>query len=362
MNPITMIPGPVSVPHAIYDLLARNDGAGKYEHELFPLYYDTGKLLAKCMGTNNDVVIMTGEGMLALWAGLKSCLKSGDKVLAISTGVFGEGIGQMAAGLGCEVKTISQPFNTTINNLAEIEKTIAEFKPHMITAVHCETPSGTLNPLDGIGMLKNKYAVPLFYVDAVSSLGGAPVHMDDWHIDLLLGAPQKCLSAPPSLCFLGVSQNAWDIAKDINYQGYDSLYPWKDLQKIGYFPYTPYWEGIGALNQATKNILEEGLESVFARHEEVAKLCRDGLQNIGIKLWVDEQAIASPTVTTAHIPDNFTWNNFQQILQKQGLIVGGGIGALDGKIFRLGHMGQQAKPELIRQALKIIEQTLNCKI
>ncbi len=354
----SMIPGPVQVPSSIYNILSNDYGSGKYEHELFPLYFETGKLLAQCMSTSNDVVIMSGEGMLALWAGLKSCLKPGDKVLAIANGIFGEGIGQMAASLGCQVKTLTYPFNTTLNELNDVEAAIADFKPHMITAVHCETPSGTLNPLHGLGALKKKYAVPLFYVDAISSIGGAPVLMDDWNIDLLLGAPQKCLSAPPSLCFLGLSPMAWDVICKVNYQGYDALSPWNNLINLGYFPYTPYWEAIAALNQAAKNLLTEGLENVFERHSQVADLCRKSLKNLGIQLWAAEDATASPTVTTAHIPNGHSWQSWQQSLQKQGLIVGGGLGELHGKVFRIGHMGIQAEKKLVQQALKIIEKNI----
>ncbi len=357
-TPIPMIPGPVRVPNYIREVLARDYGSGQYEEDFLPLYQSTSLLLAQCMGTQHDVVIMTGEGMLALWAGLKSCLKPKDRVLAISTGVFGEGIGQMAAGLGCDVRTISYPFNSTVNNLEEIEAAIADFKPHMITAVHCETPSGTLNPLDGIGQLKKKYDVPLFYVDAVSSLGGTPVLMDDWHIDLLLGASQKCFSAPPNLCFLGISPKAWEIINHVNYQGYDALQPWQNVQSDGICPYTPYWGGVAALHTSIQYLLEEGLDNVFARHNAAAQCCRHGLQQLGIKLWADTNAIPSPTVTTAHIPPSFTWETWQKALQDYGLIVGYGFGPLAGKVFRLGHMGSQAKLTLINQALEIIKKNL----
>ncbi len=126
------------------------------------------------MNTRNDVVIMTGEGMLALWSGLKSCLAPGDRVLSLVTGVFGDGIGDMAASLGCEVRKVTFAFNETIHEMDRVEAAVREFRPHMITAVHCETPSGTLNPIEGLGDLKRQYGVPLLYVDAVASLGGPP--------------------------------------------------------------------------------------------------------------------------------------------------------------------------------------------
>ncbi len=357
-NKIAMIPGPVQVPNFVLQELAHDHDLGQYEEDFLPLYHETGKLLAKCMGTDKPAVIMTGEGMLALWAGLKSCLKAKDRVLSIATGIFGEGIGHMAASLGCDVQTISYPFNATVGDLAEIEAAIANFKPHMITAVHCETPSGTLNPLDGIGILKKKYEVPLFYVDAVSSLGGTPVLMDQWNIDILLGGSQKCFSCPPNLCFLGLSDTAWDIINSVQYQGYEALMPWQNVQNAKCCPYTPYWGGVAALNASIKHLLDEGLENVFARHEKVAQACRQGLMDLGLHLWPDVNAIPSPTVTTAHIPQGFTWEMWQKKLLANGLTVGCGFAALEGKIFRLGHMGSQANFETLQKTLNIIEKNL----
>ncbi len=357
-NKISMIPGPVQVPDFVLEVIAKNHGLGQFEEDFLPLYHDTSKLLAQCMGTKHYPVIMTGEGMLALWAGLKNCLRANDKVLAIATGIFGKGIGQMAASLGCEVRVIDYPFNASVGDLAKIEATIADFKPHMITAVHCETPSGTLNPLHGIGALKHKYAVPLFYVDAVSSLGGTPVCMDNWHIDILLGASQKCFSCPPNLSFLGLSPMAWEVINTVKYQGYDALVPWQNVQESKCCPYTPYWSGVAALNASLQSLFKEGLEHVFSRHEDVAQLCRKKLQELGVTLWADPMAIPAPTVTTAHIPQGFTSETWYETLLSHGLCVGNGFDVLEGKIFRLGHMGSQANLETMEKTLKIIEKAL----
>ncbi len=355
--PIPMVPGPVTVPMFVRDALACDYGSGSMEKDFIALYHATGQCLAQCMGTRHDVVIMTGEAMLALWAGLKSCLAPKDRVLSIVTGVFGEGIGQMAASFGCEVRTLRYAFDTTVGDLTAIEAAIAEFKPHMITAVHCETPSGTLNPLEGIGALKRRYNVPLFYVDAVASLGGVPVRMDAWEVDILLGGPQKCLSAPPNICFLGVSSTAWDCILQRGYEGYDALLPWRTVYKNG-CPYTPYWHGIAALYASLQNIMHEGLEHVYARHERAAIMCREGIQKLGCSLWPVPLAVPSPTVTAAYIPQDFTWQQWQQNLREQGLVVGGSFGPMTNKVFRLGHMGSQAHSALVEQALRVMEKVL----
>ncbi len=358
-TPISMIPGPTQVPSFVREVLSRD--YGQNEEDFLPLYTATNTLLARIMGTKQSVITMTGEGMLALWAGLKSCLLPKERVLAIETGVFGQGIGQMAAGLGCEVRYVSLEYNETISSptaLSRIEEIIAEFKPEMITVVHCETPSGTLNPMEALGKLKHKYNVPLLYVDVVSSLGGVPVCMDEWHIDILLGGSQKCFSAPPNISIMGISAAAWEKAERVAYAGYDAILPWKDVLAQRLCPYTPYMHGVAALHVSLAALLQEGLTTVFARHEEAAKRCRDGVQELGLKLWVAPDSVSSPTVTAVYIPKEYTWQEWQKALYEQGLMVGGSFGPMQGKVFRLGHMGSQAHVSLVEQALASMAKVL----
>ncbi len=362
---IPMIPGPVSVHPKVLEALAHDYGSGQVEEDFLPLYATTSKKIATLMGTQNDVVLMTGEGMLALWGALKSCLAAGDTIVSVGTGVFGDGIGEMAASFGCTVKAISLPYDTTIGmheSLNQIEEAIRQCRPKMITAVHCETPSGTLNPLEELGAIKKRLNVPLFYVDAVSSVGGAPVQADAWNVDLLLAGSQKCLSAPPSMSMIGVSPTAWDIMAQRNYQGYDAILPFRTVQQDKRCPYTPYWHGVAALDAAADVLLTEGLQNVFARHEAIAQQCRTGLARLGIAPFPVKEAIQSPTVTAAMVPSNIPWKDWQKKLKQQGLIVTGSFGPMANKVFRLGHMGTQANPELMAKALTAIEAALHMDI
>jgi aspartate aminotransferase-like enzyme len=292
--------------------------------------------------------------MLALWSALKSCLVPGDRVLAVATGVFGYGIGEMAQSIGADVKTVGFSYDETINDMARIEAAIADFRPRMITAVHCETPSGTLNPLEELGRLKNAYRVPLFYVDTVAAAGGVPVLADDWHIDLCLGGSQKCLSAPPDVAFLSVSPRAWEIVDAVGYVGYDALKPFQTAVKSRFFPYTPSWQGVAALNTAAGMLLDEGLENSFNRHDAVSRFCRRRLVEMGIDLFPVSGAIPSPTVTAAMIPQGFSWETWDRRLREEGLAVAGSYGPLAEKVFRLGHMGVQADMGLMERALDAI--------
>jgi aspartate aminotransferase-like enzyme len=273
--------------------------------------------------------------------------------------VFGDGIGDMAASLGCEVRKISLPFNESMIDLNRLEEAARAFAPKMITAVHCETPSGTINPLHELGRLKKDLGIPLLYVDAVASVGGMPVEADKCHVDLLLGAPQKCLSAPPSLCFMAVSEAAWEIAEKVQYQGYDALLPFKAMrQEQGLNPYTPYWHGLAALNAAAGLLLDEGLKQVYQRHERVARQCREGLARLNIALWPAANAILSPTVTAAMVPSFLPWEEWYKRLRDRGLGITGSFGPMQEKVFRLGHMGSQADEVLMDKALAVIEDAL----
>jgi len=279
--PIPMVPGPVKAHPDVLEAYRVDYGSADLEKEYVELYTRTETNLKRILNTRSTVVIQSGEGMLALWGALKSCIKPGDRVLAIATGIFGHGIGDMAAAVGAEVRKVGLPDNATLSDLSECERAISEFKPKMITVVHCETPSGTLNRIDGLGRLKKKHGVPLLYVDAVSSIGGAPVLPDDWHIDLCLGGAQKCLSALPDTCFLCVSDRAWEVVEKVNYVGYDAIKPFRSAVADHYFPYTPNWQGTAGLNAGAEAVLKEGLETCFKRHADVSAVCREGLREIG---------------------------------------------------------------------------------
>lgn len=351
---IPMVPGPVSVPQRVLEALNFDYASPDLEYEYVELYNQVESNLQQLMGTGNKIALMTGEGMIALWGALKSTLKPGDRVLTVGTGVFGYGIGEMAKACGAEVRTVGTGYDETIGDLSEIEKAIIQFHPKMITTVHCETPSGTLNPLAELGALKQRLDVPLFYVDAVASIGGCPVLGDDWHIDLLLGGTQKAVSAPPNMSFLSVSDTAWDIIKQVNYPGYDALLPFLNAREIFYFPYTMYWQGTAALKVATDIILEEGLDAVFARHEENAVYTRDQMAALGYELYPRPGAVNAPTVSAFKVPANNPWKSFNADLLARGLGVGGSYGPLADKVFRVGHMGSQSRRDLIDKALQVL--------
>lgn len=355
-------PGPVTIHEKVAKAMYEDFAPPRFGMEYTELYMDLAKKVQGMIKTENEVIFPTGEAMLGLWGALKSCLKTGDKVLTIGTGVFGDGFADMATSLGCIVEKVSLPYNSTINAeaLGIIDEAIARVNPVMMTAVHCETPSGTLNPLEELGKLKKDRNIPLFVVDAVASIGGAPIATDLWNCDILLGGSQKCLSCPPFMTIMAISDTAWQYMQKINHLGYDAILPFHNAHKNpAKFPYTPCWMGVKGLHAAMDLILEEGIEKTYKRHYDVATHCRHGLAELDIPLWTAANAVNSPTVTAAIIPPNFTFDEWKQALAKKGLYVGGSFGPMQGKVFRLGHMGTQADKIRMQSALEVIKQVID---
>ena len=354
--PIPLVPGPVSVPEAVRAAYQIDYGSSDLEDEFFALYEECERGLQQILETSNSVTIHTGEGMLALWGALKSVLQPGNRVLAVATGLFGYGIGDMARSLGMQVETVGFGFDG-IADPDEVRAAARRFRPHLMTAVHCETPSGTLNPLGPLGAIAREVDA-LFYVDFVASAGGAPVAVDGNQIDLGLLGSQKVLSLPADLAMVSVSDRAWARAQAVNYQGYDALLPWRDAMPTRYMPYTHNWAALAGLRVAVEGLLAEGMATGYARHEFVAAHCRRRLRNLGIHLWPAADDFAAPTVTCAKLPTGWTWERFDGALRQHGMAVGGNYGPLAGKTFRIGHMGAQADLALVDRGMDVIAAVL----
>jgi aspartate aminotransferase-like enzyme len=295
--------------------------------------------------------------MSILWASLKCTLRRGDRLLAVASGLFGEGFSDMARAMGVEAETVSFPYDE-VPDPQRVRDAVRSFHPRVVTAVHCETPSGTINPyLREIGEIAHKGGA-LFVVDFVSSAGGTPLNVDGSFIDIGLWGSQKVLSLTPSLSISTVSERAWDIIREVNYTGYEAYLPWREVPQKRYMPYTHDWQGMEALNRSLSFILEEGLDETCARHARAATLCRRRGQDIGLKLFPKDESFSSPTVTAFYVPKGWTWEAFNAELRKYGLAVGGNYGPLTGKVFRIGHMGSQADVKLVERGMKVIEEVL----
>ncbi|MBQ7558877.1 MAG: alanine--glyoxylate aminotransferase family protein [Synergistaceae bacterium] len=354
---IGLVPGPVSVPEEIRSVWKNDFASPDLEDEFFNLYRENQLSAQKILHTKNDIIITSGEAMSILWASLKCTLKAGEKILTVSSGLFGEGFAEMAGTFGAAAEICSFDYDD-VPEPQKIYEHARKFKPKVITAVHCETPSGTITPcLAEIGKIAHEVGA-LFVVDFVSSAGGVPLDVDKFEIDIGLWGSQKVLSLTPSLSISTISQRAWEVIESVNYSGYEAYKDWRGVPEKKFTPYTHDWHAMKALNISLSKIINEGIENIFARHERAAKLCRDMGRSMGLKLFPKDEKFSSPTVTAFYVPEKFTWKNFNALLREKGLAVGGNYGSLAEKVFRIGHMGSQADNKLVERGMNIIRSVL----
>lgn len=354
---VPLVPGPVRVPEKFREAYMTDYGSSDLEKDFYDLLKDNQKLLKKVLKTDNSITIQSGEAMLVLWGALKSTIRPGDRVLALSNGLFGHGLGEMAQSLGAEVRYLEADEGKFVDKEI-LSGELGTFRPYMVTAVHCETPSGLLNPIGEIAPIVSQSGA-LFCVDFVASAGGADLRVDEWGIDLGLLGSQKCLSLLPDLSVLTVSDDAWEAAERVNYAGYDAVLPWRDAEEKQEMPCTHNWHANAAMNLSLRAILEEGLENSFRRHKEVSVYCHSRISSMGLDLYAREKALASPTVTAVRMPSGWTWEKLDGSLREEGMAVGGSYGDLAGKVFRIGHMGSQADMELVKNGMDILETVLS---
>ena len=354
---IGLIPGPVSVPESIRRAWSADYGSSDLEPEFFELYRQNQTLTQKLLHTQNDIVITSGEAMSILWAALKCTLKPGEKMLAVSSGLFGAGFADMARAFGVCAEVCEFPYDD-VPDPQKVFDCAKRFRPKVITAVHCETPSGTLTPcLAELGSIAREIGA-LFVVDFVSSAGGAELDVDSCGIDIGLLGSQKVLSMTSSLSISSISQRAWEVIEYVNYSGYEAYKDWRKVPEEHYMPYSHDWHSMKALNLSLNALMTEGISQVKARHKRAAELCRNMGRSMGLRLFPKSEDICSPTVTAFYVPERITWPEFDSALREKGLAVGGNYGVLAGKVFRVGHMGSQADCELVREGMRIIREVI----
>jgi aspartate aminotransferase-like enzyme len=367
LSGLNLVPGPTLVPEKIREIYSRQWPSPDLDPDFAQTYKRAASALGQLLGLKpnscltpedpGQVVIMSGEGMVALWAAVKSMIRPGDRVLAIDNGIFGRGIGEMAASCGAEVEFLSADYSQA-PDLPRLSELVESFQPTMVTAVHCETPTGLLNPLGEIAVaLRANGWKGIFCVDAVASIGATPVKVEEWEIDICLGGSQKVLSCPPDTSFLYVSQRAWKAAQRCGYQGYDALLPFHKAALTGYFPYTHNWAGVEALATAAETILAQGIEHSYERHAECSRITVEIALELGLDLY-PEEALSSPTVTALRVPEDADWDTLNRILIQRGVHFGGSYGHLAGKVFRIGHMGSQADVRLVKKAMDELGEAL----
>lgn len=360
---VTMSAGPNSIHDRVRQAYARQV-LYHYDPDFHALFDDTTDKLKQVYQTSGDVVIMQGEAVLGLEAASACTVRPGDKCLNLVSGVFGAGYARYFKRYSGQAPLeIKAPYNESIDP-ADVERVLKEEGDiHAVAVVHSETPSGTLNPVKEICALAQEYGA-LTIVDAVSSFSGLPTPVDEWGVDICVAGPHKCLGAAPGSALMAVSDPAWEAMRAHPTplrKGYLSLLDWKEIwMEQRRFPFTVFVAQINAVNEALTMVLEEGLENRFERHAQAARMCRAGVQALGLELWPAREEIMSTCVTAFAAPEGFTP---QQIIahmrETYGLAITGSLKELAHKVVRIGHMGHMAQPMYVEMALAALERTLH---
>jgi alanine-glyoxylate transaminase/serine-glyoxylate transaminase/serine-pyruvate transaminase len=351
-----MIPGPVDVEDEVLSEMASPVPA-HYGDAWMKVYRETIDRLKRVFQTENDLFIMGGPGSAALDASLGSLLATGEKVLIPSNGFFGRRLRAMAKGYGLEVVPLDFPPEQAISATAVKAHLQKERDIQAVAVVHHETSTGILNPLPEIATVTNKAGAPII-VDAVASLGGVPLPVDKWGIDLCVTVSNKCLAAPPGISLISVSQRAWEMIEskgNRSHGWYLNLQTWKQYatEWASWHPYptTMASNNVLALLASLKQLLAEGLETRYARTAKAAEMTREGLADMGFEMFV-EGSHASPLITAVKGRPDMSIAEMARFLRDEcGIMIGGGIDELAGKIFRVGHMGKAISPEYIEAFL-----------
>ena len=354
--------GPVSIHERVRMAYAR-PLLYHYDPDFLALFRETEDLLRQVYQTHGDVVIMQGEAVLGLEAASVCAVHPGDKCLNLVSGVFGAGYARYFRRYsGREPLTVEVPYNEAIDP-AQVEAVLRqEGDVRAIAVVHSETPSGTLNPIAEIAALAQDHGA-ITIVDAVSSLGGMPLAVDAWGVDICIAGPHKCIGAAPGSALMAIGARAWERIQthpDPLRGSYLSLLDWKERWMAqGRFPFTVFVAQIYGLHEALLMIVEQGLESRLELHSRAARMCRAGVRALGLELWPARESIASTCVTAVKTPPGIEIQALiEHMWRKDGVAIAGSIRELEGKLFRIGHMGYMARPEPVLIALAALERAL----
>ncbi len=350
---LLMTPGPTNVPEQVLEKM-KETVCHHRTREFETLFAELNEGLKYVFQTASPVLTFPSAGTGGLEAAIVNLFSPGDRVLAVSVGVFGDRFIEIGKIFGLQIDVVSIPWGRGVD-LEEIKAELkGEHKALILT--HNETSTGVTNPIKEIGEFM-KDRPQLFIVDAVSSLGGSEIRMDEWHIDVLIAASQKALMSPPGLSFIGVSENAWKEVERARLPHFywDFLKARVAMEKARpQNPYTPAVSLIGAANEAVKMIKAEGLENVFARHRSLAAYFRQETEKMGLPLYTDQHYL-SDTITAISTCDS---EDIKKRMEEQHrIIIAGGQGTLKGKIIRIGHMGMVSR-EMLDRTLEALQASL----
>lgn len=357
-------PGPTNIPDSV--LRAMDRPSIDFNDPEFVTVYDAAFAgVKRVLRTNQHLFMYNASGHGAWEASLTNLLSPGDTILVLESGYFSEEWAAMARGHGLEVQVVAADWRRGVD-IADVRKALAADTRHAIKAVcvvHNETATGMMIPLPDIRDAIDATGHPaLFLVDTISSLGSLEFRMDDWKVDCVVGGSQKGLMLPTGMSFTGVSDKALAAHKTAKLHRF--YFDWTMManrtQKsfIGTIPVNILY----GLRESIRLLDEEGLDNVTARHTRLAEATRRAVQvwagNNGPQLFCVTPGRYSDSVTAILMPDGYNGDALRKTIRERfNVSLGGGLGKLGGKIFRIGHLGDLNEPMLLG-ALTAIEMAL----
>lgn len=336
------IPGPTNIPDRILNRLStpliNHRGA-----EFDSLLEKCIKGLKKILRTENDVLLFPSSGSGTLESVIVNLFSPGDTIAVASMGVFSERVASIGERHGLNVIRIEKEWKDALK-AEDVKQLLNEDKENKIKAVcmpQNETATCVSNDIENIAKaMKSTEHPSLLIVDAISSLACMPLETDAWGIDVVISASQKGLMLPPGMGIVCLNDRAWDLAKESTmakwYWDYAAV---KAKMENGQFPYTPSTTLLFGLSEAIDIIEEEGLENVCDRHKTLATAVRAAIKDMGLELFA-ETGYESDAVTGVYLPEGIKQKELSALLSKKyNVIIGGGLQQLQGKIFRIGHLG-----------------------
>ncbi|MBF2022175.1 MAG: alanine--glyoxylate aminotransferase family protein [Hydrococcus sp. C42_A2020_068] len=353
-------PGPANVHPRVLAAMSLPT-LGHLDPRYLELMDEIQTLLRYTWQTDNPMTIsVSGTGSAAMEATLANVLEPGDVILVGIMGYFGYRLADMASRYGADVRKLTKAWGEVFS-LDELREGLETHRPTVLALVHAETSTGARQPLEGVGELCREFNC-LLLVDTVTSLGGVPLFLDKWGIDLAYSCSQKGLGCPPGLAPFSMSPRAWDKLQnrrspvanwylDMNllnrYWGSERIYHHTASSNMNY-----------GLREALRLAAEEGLEERWQRHQNNARLLWEGLADLGLVCHVREE-FRLPTLTTVRVPEGVDSKAVaRQLLTDYNIEIGLGLGELAGKVWRIGLMGYNSRRENVVLLLEALRKVL----
>lgn len=354
---LVAIPGPTPVVRSIQDEMGREIvafGDPSFVKDYKELLND----MMEIWDATGQVFVIAGTGTMSMEMAIANTVRTGDNILIVSHGFFGNRFIEICERRGINVDVIQSEWGKIVP-VAEIEKKLSEKQYHAVTVTHVDTSTGVAAPVAEIGEMMKKFPETLYIVDGVCATAGEPERLNSMNIDIIITGSQKAFGVCPGLAILWASEKALARRKSFGmipdyYIDFEKWIPiMEDPSK--YFA-TPAVNLIWALKESVNIIKKEGIENRYQRHIKYAKATQAALEALGFTILAEKEHRAT-TLSNVIYMDGINDLEFRTILAEEGAMVAGGLAAYAGKMFRFGHMGNIDEHYLV-SVLGAIERTL----